>query len=141
MPKNKVITSEIVREAGHLVNRALEVSEVSVKSPALDQIAAAQREHDPVARSRKTVAALKQGAHEMQAARDRLNQRKQQASELSENVDITVDFTPEARRELDILKDQILARIRRRSEEEMARTYPEQTETKRRPPPKRRLTV
>jgi hypothetical protein len=137
MPHPKVITAETVRQAGHLIDQALEATEASVSSPGLDQLAAARRELDPVVRSQKTTAALKEGARDMHAARDRLNKLKQQQASPSSDV----EFTPEAQRELAALKEHILTRIRRRAEEEIARNYPEQSSGKRRRPPRRRLTV
>jgi hypothetical protein len=137
MPRQKVIDAELVREAGRIVEQALDTTDVHVQSPGLDQLAAARREQDPAARMTKTVAALRQGARDLKAARDNLRERQRGLPAPPEGA----QFTPEARRELDALKEYILVRVRRRAEEEMAHWYPEETGGKRRPPPRRRMSV
>lgn len=137
MTRQQTITAKSVRQAGQLVDRALESQHPSVGSPGLDELAAARREQDPVVRSQKIAAALQLGARDIQAACDRLSERKARNPTAPEDV----QFTPEAQRELEALQEHIQVRIRRRAEEEIARAYPEQTVDKRRPPRRRGLSV
>ncbi|MEW4486731.1 hypothetical protein AB1L42_01535 [Thalassoglobus sp. JC818] len=106
-------------------------------SPAMHALVAAKREHDPVRRVNQRVNAIREGYAEMKLTVDRLSQLLR---EKMSNMD-TPEISPEAQAELQALKDSIRKKIRKRAEEEMARQYPEQSASKKRKPPRNRMTV
>lgn len=138
MPRQQLITPDLVRQAGGIIDRALAKVNAKPVTPGLDLLAAARREPDPVTRVTKTVAALKQGSHDLLTARQRMGERQKQLPSVPNEYQIT----PEAQRELAVLKEHIMLRIRRRAEEELARAYPQHmTDSKRRRPPRGRMSV
>ena len=140
MPQNNKTQIDVkdVHNAREVIEQILIGMHVKPQnSPAMHALAAAKREHDPIRRVQQRVNAIRAGYDEMKRSVDQL---KQLQREKMSNMD-TPEITPEAQAELQALKDSIRKKIRKRAEEEMARQYPEQTSSKKRNPPRNRMTV
>ena len=136
MPNQRKISPEVLQEARRLIDRALDQTEPTAESLEFNELLAARRETDPVARADKTVAALKEGGKKLQAIRDRLRERQNLLPGAADE-----ELDPESRREIDALREHVMQRIRKRTEEVIARNYPEQSGGKRRPPSRRRMPI
>lgn len=133
------VTAEAVQQAGKFIMKTIDnVNIEKDRSPAFNQLAAAKQETDPATRATKKAEALKKGLRETHAEVQRLKAtRDALAAETGKP-----ELTPEALRELEILKSTIRRRIRQKTEEEIARTYPEiASDKKRRAPRRHRINI
>lgn len=141
MAKNHsgVITAEAVKKAAKLIVGTIDNGLTHQQhSPAFDQLAAARQETDPAKRVAKKTEALKKGLQEARATTNRL---RRQLDDLEPEFG-KPEFTPEAEREMDLLKETIRNRIREKAEEQIARNYPEiASDKKRRAPRRHRINV